>query len=57
MVTLDAVKVSIEHGESCRCRVLDGAIYVGSTCQVIGTHVTKRRIAQLLHDLKRNDQR
>lgn len=53
MVTLDAVKVSIEHSEPCRCRVLDGAIYIALPCRRIGSHVTKRRVAQLIHSLKR----
>lgn len=50
----DGRRIDIQHDKDCRC-VIDGdAIYVHPPCFVVGHHVTKRRIAQLLFKLKRN---
>ena len=46
-------KVDILHVEGCRCRLDGTAIYVVAPCSVIGHHVTKRRVAQLVHKLRK----
>lgn len=47
-------RVVIDHARDCQC-VIDGdAIYVRKPCRVIGWHVTKKRVKQLLHALKKS---
>lgn len=45
-------KVTIGHVDECRCRIIDGAIYVSITCVVRGYRVTKSRLGQLRHALR-----
>ena len=52
----DERKVTIEHGDPCCCQILDGAIYVAPTCRRVGNHVTKHRIAQLIHALSKGSE-
>lgn len=50
----DGRKVYIEHGDPCRCRIDEhGAIYVALPCRRFGHRVTKRRLAQMLHALRK----
>ena len=46
-------KVSIEHAVGCRCAVVDGEVHVRLPCVVRGVHLTKSRLMQLRHDVKR----
>jgi len=45
-------RVDIAHGDPCRCTIDGRAVYVSLPCKVIGYHVTKRRINQLIHVLR-----
>jgi hypothetical protein len=49
----NACKIEILHVEGCRCRLDESTIYVATPCTVIGHHVTKRRLGQLVHALRR----
>lgn len=49
----DGGKIEIHHDEDCRCVIDGAAIYVVAPCYVVGRHVTKRRISQLLHSLRK----
>lgn len=46
-------KADIWHSAECRCRIIDGAIYVAAPCIRFGNHLTKKRMAQLVHKLER----
>lgn len=48
----DGRKVHIDHGDPCRCTIDGQAVYVREPCRVIGHHVTKRRIQQIIHALR-----
>lgn len=53
MMDPDGRRVEIHHDKRCRCVIDGAAIYVVAPCYVVGHHVTKRRIAQLLHSLRK----
>lgn len=46
-------KVEIHHVEQCKCRIDGSAIYVVAPCYTMGRQLTKRRLAQMLHFLRR----
>ena len=46
-------RIRILHAPDCRCRLDGAAIYVVAPCTVIGTRVTKHRLAQLRHSLRK----
>jgi hypothetical protein len=49
----DGRKVDIVHATPCRCWIDGQAVYVVAPCRRIGHWVTKHRILQLLHKLRR----
>lgn len=49
----DGRRIDIAHGVPCRCQIDRGAVYVRRPCRVVGWHVTKRRIAQIIYALRR----
>lgn len=45
-------KVTVVHGDPCGCTIDGEAVYVRHPCRVVGWHVTKRRIHQIIHRLR-----
>lgn len=48
----DGRKIYIDHDEHCQCTIDGQAVYVRRPCRVVGWHVTKRRIQQIIHELR-----
>jgi hypothetical protein len=45
------------HADPCHCKLDGDAIYVVAPCAVVGDHVTRHRIKQLIHQLKDKEPR